>query len=70
MEALELIDEGTLDPNDRRHTCPRCGEVARYMGRQVYVGALVALTCPDGHRWTICYLDLPAAVLAPVQAAA
>ncbi len=70
MDALELINEGILDPTNRQHTCPRCGEVARFMGRQVYIGALVALACPDGHRWTICYLDLPAAVLAPAKAAA
>ena len=68
MDALECINEGALDPNNRRHTCPRCGEMARTMSRAVYVGALVRLICPDGHQWTINYLDLPVAVVGPPKA--
>lgn len=64
MDGYELIDEGLLNPHDRRQTCPRCGDVARLISRQVFDGGTVNLACADGHRWAILFLDLPTMVMA------
>lgn len=60
MDGHELLPEGLLDETDHRHCCPRCREVAHAVSQQVYEGGLVLLLCPNGHRWTFPYLDLPA----------
>jgi hypothetical protein len=63
-EPREKIEEGHLNPMDRRHTCPRCGDVAEFMGTRVYPNLIVFLFDGSGHQWPAYLDELPAGVLA------
>ena len=55
--ALETIPD--LDPLNRLHTCPRCGETWAYRSVEVALGCLVSVLCPSGHRGSVLLWDLP-----------